>query len=88
MNLTAPGLDPLEQALQRELRSGERVLWRGRRLPRVAWEGLFIWVFAIPWTAFSLFWTVTAFAGARARAGRAQRSAAQLLIFQPLLSRR
>ncbi len=66
MDLTAFAPDPLELALQRELRAGERVLWRGRRLPRVAWEGLAIWVFAIPWTAFSLFWTVMAFSGAQA----------------------
>ena len=66
MDLTAPGPDTLELALQRELRAGERVLWRGRRLPRVAWQSLGIWLFAIPWTAFSLFWTTMAFAGAQA----------------------
>lgn len=65
MDLTAPGPDPLDLALQRELRAGERVLWRGRRLPRFAWEGLVIWLFAIPWTAFAVFWTAMAFAGAQ-----------------------
>jgi len=63
MELAAPFADPLEMALQRELRRGERVLWRGRPLPRVAWAALAIWVFAVPWTAFSLFWTAMAFAG-------------------------
>lgn len=71
MDLVTRGLDPLEQALQRELSAGERVLWRGRRLPRVAWEGLFIWIFAIPWTAFAVFWTVMASAGAQAVEGDA-----------------
>ena len=71
MDMSAPVADPLELALQRELRAGERVLWRGRRVPRFAWEALVIWVFAIPWTAFSLFWTGMAFMGAQAFRGDA-----------------
>lgn len=66
MDLTAPPrTDPLEMALQRELRGGERVLWRGQPLARVSWSGLAIWLFAVPWTAFSLFWTAMAWAGAQ-----------------------
>ncbi len=65
MDLAAFQSDPLEMALQRELRTGERVLWRGRRLPRIAWSGLVIWLFAVPWTAFALLWTTMAFAGAQ-----------------------
>ena len=63
MEFAAPFADPLELALQRELRRGERVLWRGRPLPRVAWTALAIWLFAVPWTAFALFWTSMAFMG-------------------------
>jgi len=66
MDLTTAHSDPLQMALQRELQSGERVLWSGRPLARVAWSGLAIWLFAVPWTAFSLFWTSMAFAGAQA----------------------
>ncbi len=66
MDLAGLEPDPLQLAMQRELRSGERVLWTGRPLARVAWSGLAVWIFAVPWTAFSVFWTVMAFAGAQA----------------------
>jgi hypothetical protein len=66
MDLSAPYADPLRLALDRELRAGERLLWHGRPLPRVAWAVLGIWLFAVPWTAFSVFWTTMAFAGAQA----------------------
>jgi len=66
MDLQAPYPDPLQLALQRELQAGERVLWSGRPLARVAWGALGIWIFAVPWTAFSLFWTSLAFYGAQA----------------------
>jgi hypothetical protein len=66
MEPRVPFTDPLQMALQRELGTGERVLWSGRPLARVAWGGLGIWLFAVPWTAFSLFWTAMAFAGAQA----------------------
>jgi hypothetical protein len=65
MDLAAPYPDPLQLALQRELRPSERVLWQSRRLPRVAWSGLTIWLFAVPWTAFALFWTAMAWTGTR-----------------------
>jgi hypothetical protein len=52
---------PLDLALRRELTTGERLLWsaqpRGKRLI----AGLAIWIFAIPWTAFALFWETMAF---------------------------
>jgi hypothetical protein len=66
MDLSVPYHDPLRLALDRELRAGERLLWHGRPLPRVAWPALAIWLFAVPWTAFSVFWTTMAFAGAQA----------------------
>lgn len=60
---TPPAADPLDLALSRELRSGERVLWQGRPLPRVSPATFGIYLFAVPWTAFSLFWTVMAAGG-------------------------
>ncbi|TIX51475.1 hypothetical protein [Alteraurantiacibacter aquimixticola] len=56
--------DPLDLALRRELQPGERVLWQGKPLPRVALGGFALWLFAVPWTAFSVFWTAMAYAGA------------------------
>ncbi|MBT8389756.1 MAG: hypothetical protein HKM91_04380 [Altererythrobacter sp.] len=58
------GPDPLELALSREMRSGERVVWQGRQIARVASSGFGIYFFAIPWTAFALFWTAMASWGA------------------------
>lgn len=53
------GLPPetLETALRKELRAGERLLWSGRMIGRVGLAQMAIWLFAIPWTAFALFWT-------------------------------
>lgn len=65
MDLTAPPqADALDMALSRELQTGERVLWQGRPLPRVLVKGFGIYLFAIPWTAFSLFWMTMAAGGA------------------------
>lgn len=51
----------LDSALRHELITGERLLWsaqpRGNKLKR----GLGIWLFAIPWTVFALFWETMAF---------------------------
>lgn len=58
------GKDQLDLALSRELRSGERVLWQGRQLARVSIRAFGIYLFAIPWTAFALFWTTMASWGA------------------------
>lgn len=46
----------LDTALRRELTAGERLLWSGQ--PRAArMKAAFgIWLFAIPWTVFALFW--------------------------------
>ena len=54
---------PLNIALQRELRIGERVVWKGFQLSRVSRAGFGLYLFAIPWTAFALFWTVGAAGG-------------------------
>lgn len=61
--IEASWADPLEMALQRELQRGERVLWKGRLLPRLNIAAFAIWAFAIPWTAFALFWTAMAYVG-------------------------
>ena len=55
--------DPLEGALQQELRRGERVLWQGRQVARLDPKMFGTWFFAIPWTAFALFWTFMAWTG-------------------------
>lgn len=55
--------DGLSLALSRELQTGERVLWQGRPLKRVDLLSFSLYLFAIPWTAFALFWTAMAFAG-------------------------
>ena len=55
--MTIPAIPaPLVQSLHRELTTGERLLWsaqpRGSRLK----AGFGMWLFAIPWTVFALFW--------------------------------
>lgn len=50
-------------ALNRELRTGERVLWQGRPIRRISLKSFGMYAFAIPWTAFALFWTAMASLG-------------------------
>lgn len=40
-----------------ELQRGERLIWQGKALGRLSPASFGIWLFAIPWTAFALFWT-------------------------------
>jgi hypothetical protein len=58
----------LRLALERELGAGETMLWHGWQLGRVDPQTFLIYVFAVPWTAFSVMWTVFA-AGAVALSG-------------------
>jgi len=51
----------LDSILRRELMPGERLLWSGRPLPGKLRGAFAIWFFAIPWTAFALFWEAMAF---------------------------
>ena len=47
----------LEDKVKRELESGERLVWMGQPIPRyfnAISTGAFL--FAIPWTAFAIFW--------------------------------
>lgn len=52
-----PDAVQLESALRGDLARGERVLWHGIPAPRYLNSAFAIWVFAIPWTVFSLGWT-------------------------------
>lgn len=58
---SAPGQDGLDLALRRELETGEFVRWQGRPISRIRLSEFTIWVFAVPWTAFALFWTFMAY---------------------------
>lgn len=55
-NVAMPQAIAADAALRRELTAGERIVWsaqpRASRLKR----GFGIWLFAIPWTVFALFW--------------------------------
>ena len=46
----------LRGALERELDPDEDVLWHGWHLGRIDPRDFMIYVFAVPWTAFSLAW--------------------------------
>lgn len=60
--MTIPGQpDSFEALLRQELGRGERLLWHSRAIPRAKRGSLAIFLFAIPWTAFAVFWTVMAF---------------------------
>ncbi|WP_298191699.1 hypothetical protein [Novosphingobium sp.] len=56
-NLPSP---ELEMILRRELMPGERLLWSGRPDPLRLRAIFGIWFFAVPWTAFALFWEAMA----------------------------
>ncbi|MFN2099976.1 hypothetical protein [Altererythrobacter sp. MF3-039] len=59
------GSTELFGALERELRDRERILWQGEQIARIAIKGFALYFFAIPWTAFAVFWTAMASLGAR-----------------------
>lgn len=47
---------PLAALLRRELTAGEHVLWQGQPASKRMLAVFALWGFAIPWTAFALFW--------------------------------
>jgi hypothetical protein len=48
---------PMLGIVQDELASDEKLLWCGKPTPqRAFWAASFIWFFAVPWTAFAIFW--------------------------------
>lgn len=53
----------LELALGRELDANEDLIWSGMQLAQIEPMMFGIYIFAVPWTAFALFWTAMAFAG-------------------------
>jgi hypothetical protein len=69
--ITSDALPPDLDALVRdELGPGERPLWAAQPLAgRTALQACLIWLFAVPWTAFSVFWTVMAASAAGAMDG-------------------
>jgi hypothetical protein len=60
-------LDPQQRSsIQSELRPGERIVWASAALPRwLMAASIAPAIFAIPWTAFAVFWTVMAYRGTR-----------------------
>lgn len=50
----------LRLALERELHSDEKVLWHGWQLGRLELYSFGLYLFAVPWTAFSVLWTAVA----------------------------
>ena len=57
MSLTQAIPRELEDRVKRELESGEQIVWMGQPIPRfftAVSTGAFL--FAIPWTAFAIFW--------------------------------
>lgn len=52
--------DELDAALRSELARDERPIWHGMKLARIEPKGFAIYLFAIPWTAFALFWIAMA----------------------------
>lgn len=56
--------DPLLVDLRKELMPSERLIWSARPVAgRFGLKYFRIWLFAVPWTAFALFWTAMAYAG-------------------------
>jgi hypothetical protein len=61
MSAAVPLPMELQQRLQSELESGELLLWRAQPVAsKFARGGLCLVAFAVPWTAFALFWEIMA----------------------------
>ncbi len=66
MNAVSPRDGPLSTydrlvlALERELQDDEQVLWQASQLAQLEPRLFGTYIFAIPWTAFSVMWTVMA----------------------------
>jgi hypothetical protein len=68
MNLQDPALIPvdLRNQVDKELQAGERIQWVGQPIPGRQFGTASRWgivIFAIPWTAFAVFWTCMAAKG-------------------------
>jgi len=63
MTVLTPASERLRSLAEREL-AGEKLLWAGQPdARRTLLRGLPIWLFAVPWTALSLFWETIAVGG-------------------------
>lgn len=63
MNIGRTISKTLRSHIDKELR-GERLLWAGQPDPKIALKSVIgIWIFAVPWTAFALFWETMAIGG-------------------------
>ena len=60
VRIQCPDNAALEPALRGALGPGERIMWMGRPRRRLDWAPLLLWLFAVPWTGFALFWTYSA----------------------------
>lgn len=56
MNPSSQVSPHMDQALRRELTRGERLIWSAQPRASMMTSALWIWLFAIPWTLFALFW--------------------------------
>lgn len=56
MNPSSQVSPHMEQAIRRELTRGERLIWSAQPAASMMTSALWIWLFAIPWTLFALFW--------------------------------
>lgn len=54
---TSPAAFALDAAMRGQLAPGERLLWSAAPDPRRLKAAFGIWLFAVPWTVFSLVWT-------------------------------
>ena len=53
--------EPLMQKLRTELRAGEKIVWAAQPIAgQMMKTSFWLWLFFIPWTLFSLFWTAGA----------------------------
>jgi hypothetical protein len=60
--------------------SGEKILWAGRPSPRTAfWRSTPIWLFAIPWTAFSIGWESMALMAHFAESQKSEHAAGSIM---------
>ena len=51
----------LVQALNKELRNGEKLVWAEQPIPsQLVKSAYLLWLFFVPWTLFALFWTAGA----------------------------
>ena len=80
---TLQSIEPhLRMAVQSEVADGERLVWVSQAVPRYFTAATIApMLFAIPWTGFAVFWTVTAFVATRKASGDDAMSGALRYLF-------